>query len=220
MLIQLENISKTYKGNGIRVEALKGVDLEIEEGECIAVMGASGSGKSTLLNILGCMDRATEGEYYLNGSPVTSYPEKRMAELRNGFFGFVVQDFALIERSTVEKNVMLPLYYSSRYKKERKKRVEEILSRVGILEKRDQPAVKLSGGQRQRVAIARALVNDAKVLLCDEPTGALDSKSSANIMSLFRDLNKEGHTIILVTHDQNVADQCNRIVTINDGKIN
>lgn len=173
MLLRFEDISKVYRNNGIQAEALKHVDLEIDEGESVAIMGASGSGKSTLLNIMGCMDKATGGEYYINDINIRDYSDKKMAGLRNEVFGFVMQDFALIERCTVEKNVMLPLYYSKKHKKEKKKRVEEMLDKVGLLDKKQQLAMRLSGGQRQRVAIARALVNDASILLCDEPTGSV-----------------------------------------------
>lgn len=219
MLLRFEDISKVYRNNGIQVEALKHVDLEIDEGESVAIMGTSGSGKSTLLNIMGCMDKATGGEYYINEINIRNYSDKRMAGLRNEVFGFVMQDFALIERWTVEKNVMLPLYYSPKYKKEKKKRVEEMLDKVGLLEKKQQLAMRLSGGQRQRVAIARALVNDASILLCDEPTGALDQKTGKEIIDIFSAVNRQGKTVILVTHDPNVAKNCQRVLTISDGEI-
>ncbi len=173
MLIRLENVGKTYREGSIAFEALSNVDLVIKEGESVAIMGASGSGKSTLLNILGAMDKASEGKYYLQGEEISSYSEKQMAHIRNEIFGFVMQDFALIERETVEKNVILPLLYSKRFHHQKKARVEQILKEVGLFEKRHQPVTKLSGGQRQRVAIARAMVNDASVLLCDEPTGSV-----------------------------------------------
>lgn len=219
MLLRFEDISKIYRNNGIQVEALKHVNLEIDEGESVAIMGASGSGKSTLLNIMGCMDKATEGEYYINGINIRNYSDKKMAGLRNEVFGFVMQDFGLIERCTVEKNVMLPLYYSKKHKKEKKKRVEEMLDKVGLLEKKQQLAMRLSGGQRQRVAIARALVNDASILLCDEPTGALDQKTGKEIIDIFSDVNQQGKTVILVTHDPNVAKSCHRVLSISDGEI-
>ncbi len=219
MLLRLEDISKVYRNNGIQVEALKHVDLEIDEGESVAIMGASGSGKSTLLNVMGCMDKATGGEYYINDINIRNYSDKKMAGLRNEVFGFVMQDFGLIERCTVEKNVMLPLYYSKKHKKEKKKRVEEMLDKVGLLEKKQQLAMRLSGGQRQRVAIARALVNDASILLCDEPTGALDQKMGKEIIDIFSDINRQGKTVILVTHDPNVAKSCHRVLTISDGEI-
>lgn len=219
MLLRLEDVSKVYRNNGIQVEALKHVDLEIDEGECVAIMGASGSGKSTLLNIMGCMDKATGGEYYINDINIRNYSDKKMAGLRNEVFGFVMQDFGLIERCTVEKNVMLPLYYSKKHKKEKKKRVEEMLDKVGLLEKKQQLAMRLSGGQRQRVAIARALVNDASILLCDEPTGALDQKTGKEIIDIFSAVNRQGKTVILVTHDPNVAKSCHRVLSILDGEI-
>ncbi len=219
MLLRLEDISKVYRNNGIQVEALKHVDLEIDAGESVAIMGASGSGKSTLLNVMGCMDKATGGEYYINDINIRNYSDKKMAGLRNEVFGFVMQDFGLIERCTVEKNVMLPLYYSQKHKKEKKKRVEEMLDKVGLLEKKQQLAMRLSGGQRQRVAIARALVNDASILLCDEPTGALDQKTGKEIIDIFSDINRQGKTVILVTHDPNVAKSCHRVLTISDGEI-
>ena len=219
MLLRFEDISKIYRNNGIQVEALKHVNLEIDEGESVAIMGASGSGKSTLLNIMGCMDKATEGEYYINGINIRNYSDKKMAGLRNEVFGFVMQDFGLIERCTVEKNVMLPLYYSKKHKKEKKKRVEEMLDKVGLLEKKQQLAMRLSGGQRQRVAIARALINDASILLCDEPTGALDQKTGKEIIDIFSDVNQQGKTVILVTHDPNVAKSCHRVLSISDGEI-
>ncbi len=219
MLLRLEDISKVYRNNGIQVEALKHVDLEIDAGESVAIMGASGSGKSTLLNVMGCMDKATGGEYYINDINIRNYSDKKMAGLRNEIFGFVMQDFGLIERCTVEKNVMLPLYYSQKHKKEKKKRVEEMLDKVGLLEKKQQLAMRLSGGQRQRVAIARALVNDASILLCDEPTGALDQKTGKEIIDIFSDINRQGKTVILVTHDPNVAKSCHRVLTISDGEI-
>ena len=219
MLLRFEDISKVYRNNGIEVEALKHVNLEIDEGESVAIMGASGSGKSTLLNVMGCMDKATGGEYYINDINIRDYSDKRMAGLRNEVFGFVMQDFALIERCTVEKNVMLPLYYSKKYKKEKKKRVEEMLEKVGLLEKKQQLAMRLSGGQRQRVAIARALVNDASILLCDEPTGALDQRTGKEIIDIFSAINQQGKTVILVTHDENVAKSCHRVLNISDGEI-
>ena len=218
MLIQLNNISKIYN-TGYTVRALNDINLNIEEGESVAIMGASGSGKSTLLHIMGCMDRATGGEYYLNDIKISQYTEKQMAALRNECFGFVMQDFALIERETVLNNVMLPLHYSKRFKKNKKKRAEEILEQMGIPEKKNQLAMRLSGGQRQRVAIARALVNDADILLCDEPTGALDKSTGKEIIRIFSELNQTGKTVIVVTHDEKVAASCMRVVEISDGRL-
>lgn len=219
MLIRLENVGKTYWEGSIAFEALSNVDLVIKEGESVAIMGASGSGKSTLLNILGAMDRASEGKYYLQGEEISSYSEKQMAHIRNEIFGFVMQDFALIERETVEKNVILPLLYSKRFHHQKKARVEQILKEVGLFEKRHQPVTKLSGGQRQRVAIARAMVNDASVLLCDEPTGALDRATGDEIIRLFMELHEQGKTLIIVTHDETVAKHCERVIRITDGRI-
>lgn len=219
MLIRLENIGKIYREGSVAFEALSNVDLVIKEGESVAIMGASGSGKSTLLNILGAMDKASEGKYYLQGEEISSYSEKQMAHIRNEIFGFVMQDFALIERETVEKNVILPLLYSKRFHHQKKARVEQILKEVGLFEKRHQPVTKLSGGQRQRVAIARAMVNDASVLLCDEPTGALDRATGDEIIRLFMELHEQGKTLIIVTHDETVAQHCERVIRITDGRI-
>lgn len=219
MLIRLENVAKTYREGSIAFEALSNVDLVIKEGESVAIMGASGSGKSTLLNILGAMDKASEGKYYLQGEEISSYSEKQMAHIRNEIFGFVMQDFALIERETVEKNVILPLLYSKRFHHQKEVRVEQILKEVGLFEKRHQPVTKLSGGQRQRVAIARAMVNDASVLLCDEPTGALDRATGDEIIRLFMKLHEQGKTLIIVTHDETVAKHCERVIRITDGRI-
>lgn len=219
MVIRLENIGKAYREGSVAFEALSNVDLVIKEGESVAIMGASGSGKSTLLNILGAMDKASEGKYYLQGEEISSYSEKQMAHIRNEIFGFVMQDFALIERETVEKNVILPLLYSKRFHHQKKARVEQILKEVGLFEKRHQPVTKLSGGQRQRVAIARAMVNDASVLLCDEPTGALDRATGDEIIRLFMELHEQGKTLIIVTHDETVAQHCERVIRITDGRI-
>lgn len=219
MLIRLENIGKIYREGSVAFEALSNVDLVIKEGESVAIMGASGSGKSTLLNILGAMDKASEGKYYLQGEEISSYSEKQMAHIRNEIFGFVMQDFALIERETVEKNVILPLLYSKRFHHQKKARVEQILKEVGLFEKRHQPVTKLSGGQRQRVAIARAMVNDASVLLCDEPTGALDRATGDEIIRLFMELHEQGKTLIIVTNDETVAQHCERVIRITDGRI-
>lgn len=190
-MIELRKVSKVYDDGAAVCRALQEVDLTIEKGEMTAIIGASGSGKSTLLNVLGAMDSVTEGQYLLNGKNIEEYSEKQMARLRNEMFGFVVQDFALIERYTVEKNVMLPLYYSKKYKKNKK----------------------------QRVAIARALVNQAEIILADEPTGALDQATGREVMDLFEEIHNRGKTIILVTHDQKIADRCQRVIEIADGTI-
>lgn len=219
MLIELKNVSKIYKDRNVEFQALRDVNLQIERGEFVAVMGTSGSGKSTLLNIIGCMDGLTDGTYCLDGTDIHGITNKEMAKLRNEIFGFVVQDFALIERYSVEKNVMLPLYYSHKYKKDKKKRVETVLKQLDIYEKRDNLARCLSGGQRQRVAIARALVNGAQIILADEPTGALDQKTGQEVMNLFKQVNEQGKTVIVVTHDPKIAGQCNRIIEIVDGTV-
>ncbi len=219
-IIKLENIKKTYGNGECAVEALKGIDLEIEEGESIAIMGTSGSGKSTLLNILGFVDEATEGTYLLDGTDSKKQSQKEKAEIRNQKLGFVVQDFALISRLSVCKNVMLPLEYVNMPKKEKERKVIELLEKLGISDKKNTYPDKLSGGQKQRVAIARALVNDASILLCDEPTGALDSNTTKDIMNLFMKLNRDDKkTLIIVTHDKDVAAYCERIIYMEDGRI-
>lgn len=219
MLIQLKDIVRTYKGKGFEVEALKKINFEIEQGEMVAIMGASGSGKSTLLNILGCIDHADQGSYFLDGKEISDYSDSEMAELRNKMFGFVLQDFALVERYSVAKNIMIPLYYSDVKKKEYEKKVDNILQMLDMQDKKKQKAMYLSGGQRQRVAIARALINDASILLCDEPTGALDRKTGQDIVNIFKTLNEAGKTVIIVTHDPDVAKQCERTIYISDGEI-
>ena len=218
-ILKMDNIKKIYGKGEAAVNALNGVSAVINEGEMLAIMGASGSGKSTLLNILGLLDQQTEGDYYIKGKKVNDYSEKERAKLRGDFFGFVVQDFALIPSMNVLNNVQLPLDYSSASTKEKRKRVEALLTKLGIEMKIKSYPNQLSGGQKQRVAIARALINNAEVILCDEPTGALDSKNSTIIMDLFKELKKEGKTIIIVTHDKNVANCCDRTITISDGKI-
>lgn len=220
MLIEVKKLKKIYEQGENTCEALAGIDLQIESGESVAIMGPSGSGKSTLLNIIGCIDRATEGEYFFDGKEVNDYSDSERAGLRNEYLGFVLQDFALVERYTVKENVGLPLKYSKIIKREqRDKRIDEVLKLVGLEEKKNQSVLKLSGGQRQRVAIARALVNEAEVLLCDEPTGALDKATGQGIVNIFKELNKKGKTIIIVTHDPDVAAECDRVVKIVDGRV-
>ncbi len=216
-MIFLKNITKIYGKGSAEVKALSNVSLNIEKGEMVAIIGTSGSGKSTLLNILGCLDLPTCGEYYLEDKNINSCSSKESARLRNEKFGFVVQDFALIERYTVKKNVLLPLTYS--HKKISQEQIDNIFSKLGILEKKKVYANTLSGGQRQRVAIARAIINDPDIILADEPTGSLDTKNSGEVINILRELNSDGKTIILVTHDMQIAKSCSRIIQIEDGKI-
>ena len=217
--IILENICKTYYGKGFQVDALKNINLKIFKGEMIAIMGPSGSGKSTLLNILGCIDNAINGDYLLNGKNITSFTNKEMAQLRVKTFGFVLQEFALLERYTVEQNLKLPLIYSNTNKKEYSGIIDNLLKKLNIEDKKKRFPNMLSGGQRQRVAIGRALINNADIILCDEPTGALDSKTSSEIMELFTEINKSGKTIIIVTHDKTIASYCNSCIYISDGQL-
>lgn len=220
-MIELKRISKTYEvSRYVYFEALKDVDLTIGDGEFVAVMGASGSGKSTLLNVIGCIDSYDDGgEYTVDGASVNSMSDAQKAKLRNSTFGFVLQDFALINSQTVAYNVMLPLLFSSVPNGEIRRRVARVLDKVGISDQAEKKANQLSGGQRQRVAIARAIVNSPRVILADEPTGQLDSKTGKQIMELLAELNREGITVIVVTHDKNVATFADRIITVADGQI-
>lgn len=218
-LLMLKEISRIYGPQENPVIGIDRVTLTVQEGESIAVMGFSGSGKSTLLGILGTIDSPTTGEYMIQGKEISGFGSREKAVLRNRFFGFVTQDFALIPHYTVERNVRLPLDYTHMSGKEKKCRVEKILRELHIGDKKKAYPSQLSGGQKQRVAIARALVNDAKVLLCDEPTGALDSATSSEIMGIFEELNRNGKTVIVVTHDAKVAASCKRLICIEDGRI-
>ncbi|MGG7144404.1 ABC transporter ATP-binding protein [Clostridium nigeriense] len=215
-LLKLENISKIYDNNTI---VLDNINLKIRKGELIAIMGPSGSGKSTLLNILGIVDSKTSGNYYINGKEVEELIKNKPNKLRNSFFSFIFQYFALLKQYTVLENVMLPLTYRKCSNKERIIKSEFYLKKVGLLEHKDKKINKLSGGQQQRVAIARALVTEAEIILADEPTGNLDQKTGQDIMELLLEINKLGKTIIIVTHDYNIAKQCSRIIKIVDGKI-
>ncbi|MBQ2802024.1 MAG: ABC transporter ATP-binding protein [Lachnospiraceae bacterium] len=219
VILELVNVSKIYGSDERKVQALTNVSLKIERGEMIAIMGTSGSGKSTLLNILGTIDGVSSGEYFLEEKRIKNYSEKEKAELRNKKIGFVMQDFGLISHYNVEKNVQLPLEYIAIKQSEKKKRSDDVLKRVGLENKKKSYPCQLSGGQRQRVAISRALINNADILLCDEPTGALDSKTTKEIMELFVELNQLGKTIIIVTHDKMVAEYCSKVVRIEDGHI-
>lgn len=219
-MITIKNITKTYnKGASNAFEALHEVNLEIPEKEMTAIVGASGAGKSTLLHIIGCIDDYDSGEYELDGMLIKGKKDKELAQIRNEKIGLVMQDYALVEEFTALENVMLPLDFAKKKKAQRKKLAEEALERVGMKEFCKRPVRKLSGGQKQRVAIARAIVNNPVVLLADEPTGALDSGTSAEIMQLLKELNRKGMTIVIITHDKEVAAQCNRQIEICDGRV-
>ena len=219
-MIKLSNVSKIYnKGKSNECKALTAVDLEISDGELTAVIGRSGSGKSTLLHILGCIDNSTSGKYYLDGKLVSGFTNNQMADVRNKKIGIVMQDFALIEEYTSLENVMIPLSFSKYPKNKRKEAALKALESVNMETLAPKKVKELSGGQKQRVAIARAIVNSPAVILADEPTGALDSKTAADIMDLFKQLNDSGKTVIIVTHDKEIAAQCNRVVEIFDGRI-
>lgn len=218
MLIELKKIVKTYDNGGIITNVLHGLDLSIEEGEFVAIMGPSGSGKSTLMHIIGFLDRPTSGEYFFSGENIKDFSDEELAYIRNQQIGFVFQSFNLLPRTSVLDNVILPLFYSQD-KKNHQEKAKKALSAVGLEERLDYLSNQISGGQKQRVAIARALVCNPKVIFADEPTGNLDSKSGSTVMSILDKLNKEGRTIILVTHDMNIARHAKRIVTILDGEI-
>ena len=219
MTVKLANISKVYKMGDNDVVALNGVDLDIAEGEFVAIMGPSGSGKSTLMNILGCLDTPTTGSYLLDNEEVANLSEDVLAKIRNKKIGFVFQNFNLLSRISALENVALPLVYAGVSKTERINRAQELLKMVGLADRQHHMPNELSGGQRQRVAIARALVNNPKIIMADEPTGNLDTKSSAEIMAMFKELYKQGKTIILVTHEPDIAENAKRIITVRDGKI-
>ena len=219
MLIQIRSITKHYRVGVEEIRALDGVDLDIGENEYVAIMGASGSGKSTLMNILGCLDRPTGGDYRLDSKLVSGMSAAALSRVRNERIGFVFQSFELLARSTALKNVELPLIYSPTGWWGRRKRAEEALDRVGLSQRMHHRPNQLSGGQRQRVAIARALVNRPRILLADEPTGNLDSRTSDEILRLFDELHAAGQTIILVTHEADVARHAKRVVRMRDGKI-
>ncbi|GFZ30433.1 ABC transporter ATP-binding protein [Clostridium zeae] len=218
-MINITAVEKSYGKSDSLVTALKKVDVQIERGEMVAIVGASGSGKSTLLNIIGCLDKATSGQYLFDGTNVQDLNQRALAKLRNKGFGFVVQYFALIDDYTVYENIEIPLKYGKVNKKLREQKIEALLEKLQIADKRNKTPKELSGGQCQRVAIARALVNDPDIILADEPTGALDKKTGEEVVEIFRSLNEEGKTIVIVTHDEKVARSCNRIITIEDGMI-
>ena len=219
-MIKLTNIQKIYnKGKSNEFEALKDVSLTIKDGELVAIIGKSGAGKSTLLHIIACIDSYEDGKYVIDDVLVKNLSEKKLAEIRNSRIGIVMQDFALVDDFSCIENVLLPLDFAAKKKSDRKELALAALKSVGMDGMAKKPVNKLSGGQKQRVAIARAIVNKPSVILADEPTGALDSKTAAEIMELFHELNKKGHTVIIVTHDLEIAKQCDRIIEISDGKI-
>ncbi len=218
-MILIKNLHKSYPMGKESLHVLKGLDLHIKEGEFVAIMGSSGSGKSTLLNIVGLLDIHDEGEYYLNGLKIEKLDEKKAAILRNKFLGFVFQSFNLISYKTALENVALPLYYKGVKRKDRQRIALEYLDKVGLKDWASHHPGELSGGQKQRVAIARALVTQPKVVLADEPTGALDSTTSESVMELLKDINREGMTVFVITHEEEVAAQADRIIRLKDGVI-
>ena len=219
MILELQNIFKDYVQDKMIVPVLKDISLQVEEGEYLAIMGPSGSGKTTLMNILGCLDMPTSGTYILDDKPVSSLSEKELTKVRRNTIGFVFQSFQLMPRESALDNVALPLIYAGRSKKERVDMAVTALEKVGLADRAAFKPTQLSGGQKQRVAIARAMVNNPKILLADEPTGALDQKSGEQVLELFKQLNEEGVTIIMITHDIKVAQKAKRIVHIIDGEV-
>ncbi len=219
LVIKIRGIRRDFPLGQEIVKVLKGIDLDIERGEYVALMGPSGSGKSTLMNLLGCLDTPTAGTYELNGQDVSSMSDDELAEIRNKEIGFVFQTFNLLPRTTALENVALPMVYAGASKAERKIRAEEVLTDVGLADRMDHKPNQLSGGQRQRVAVGRALVNKPSIILADEPTGNLDSKTSLEIMNLFDAIHKSGNTVILVTHEEEVAAHAHRVIRLRDGMV-
>tara|TARA_B100001059_G_scaffold119488_1_gene119706 strand:- start:4870 stop:5547 length:678 start_codon:yes stop_codon:yes gene_type:complete len=219
MMIETKNLIKEYEVGSQKVRALNGINLSVDKGEFISIMGPSGSGKTTLMNIIGCLDTPTDGSYSLNNQFVSKLSDNQLAKIRNKEIGFVFQSFHLLARNSALNNVMLPLKYAGCKETEAKKRCNDALDKVGLSDRKNHSPAELSGGQQQRVAIARALVNNPSILFADEPTGNLDSKTGADVMNLFKELNQGGQTIILITHEDSIAEQSNRIITIMDGLI-
>ena len=218
-MIELQDIEKTYGNGTVSTAVLKGITFRVEEGEYVAIMGTSGTGKSTLMNILGCLDRATAGHYRLDDTDVAPLDDEALSRLRNRKIGFVFQQFNLLERTTALKNVMLPLIYADPYPADAQERAERALTTVGLADRMQYKPGELSGGQQQRVAIARALINDPEMILADEPTGNLDRRSGLEALAVFKRLHSHGRTILLVTHDQAVAEHADRIIVLKDGRI-
>jgi putative ABC transport system ATP-binding protein len=220
MMIRTNGITKIYKAGDIEVPALSGIDLEIEQGEFVAIMGASGSGKSTLMNILGCLDYASQGEYFLDGVEVQKLSKNALADIRNNKIGFVFQGFNLLPRTSAMENVELPLLYDRKHSvKDPQRKAIEVLERLGLADRLHYDPSRLSGGQQQRVAIARALIMNPALILADEPTGNLDTKTSTEVMDILTNLNQQGITIIIVTHEGDIAKRVKRIIELQDGKI-
>ena len=219
MIINVKDIKKSYIVGTQEVHALRGINLSVEKGEFISIMGPSGSGKTTLMNIIGCLDTPTSGEYELNGNQVSQLNDDELARIRNKEIGFVFQSFNLLAKNSTLNNVMLPLKYAGFGKSEAIEKSKEVINKVGLSDRLNHSPAELSGGQQQRVAIARALVNNPSIIFADEPTGNLDSKTGKEVMTLFKELNDTGQTIILITHEESVAKQSNRIITIKDGLI-
>ena len=218
-VIDIKGITRNFQLGQETVKVLKGIDLTIEKGEYVAFMGPSGSGKSTLMNLLGCLDTPTSGSYILNGADVSMMTDDELAEIRNKEIGFVFQTFNLLPRTTALDNVALPMIYAGKSKTERNERAAEVLKNVGLADRMDHKPNQLSGGQRQRVAVGRALVNKPSIILADEPTGNLDSKTSVEIMNLFDEIHAAGNTVILVTHEEDIAEHAHRVIRLRDGVI-
>ncbi len=219
LVIKIRNIIRDFPLGQEIVHVLKGIDLDIEKGDYVALMGPSGSGKSTLMNLLGCLDTPTSGSYELNGTDVSNLSDDQLAEIRNKEIGFVFQTFNLLPRTTALENVALPMVYAGASKAERTKRAEQVLHDVGLGDRMDHRPNQLSGGQRQRVAVGRALVNHPSIILADEPTGNLDSKTSVEIMKLFQEIHDAGNTVIIVTHEEEIAEHAHRVIRLRDGVV-
>ena len=219
MIAQIVNLRKTYQLGKVQVEALRGVTIDFQEGEYCAIMGPSGSGKSTLLNLIGCLDRPTSGQYFLGGEDVSTMSDDQLSQVRSRSLGFIFQSYNLIAQLSVMENIGVPLFYQGASRRERRRRSQELAELVGLGDRLNHRPQELSGGQQQRVAVARSLANDPLVILGDEPTGNLDTATGEEIMSVLRELNEQGKTIILVTHDQSVGRQTKRIISLRDGEV-